>query len=69
MDAAYWDFASWDNFRWGVYRPDWDNIILPSLKNLHVSDLDGFEQGFEDGFEQSWSSDLWNQIKKSLEEL
>lgn len=39
MDKAYWDYARWDNFRWDVYRPDWDNIILPNLKQVDASKI------------------------------
>lgn len=42
MDSAFWDTMRWGTtsewyFRWDVYRPDWDNKLLPAFKGSDLS--------------------------------
>ena len=37
MEKAEYGFAHYGNARYNVYIPDWDNEILPKLKEIDAS--------------------------------
>jgi len=39
MDRGHWGEGEWGKFRWGVFIPDWDNRVLPKLKEISGSDI------------------------------
>ena len=68
---AIWGFSRWGYFRWGVYKADWDNKILPKLKNIPTSTRGGIDPAIQGVMRQGyWRQNvvypIFDEVKEQL---